>query len=201
VSRNTLAFSKKRRELQHQLDFWRAYATFVRPHRSLRLLAPTCAGPRRWLPRTPAMAAGLSEHVWTMDALLTFRHWRYQPYSGSLSAAIKFRHFTGIEALLWGSDFPHPEGTWPHTREVLERLFAGVDATERAAILGGTLAHLCGRSPRPTEHPGARPRSRLGWRSFRCPHPDTIGHPITTRQESTRSLPRRRPSPMVGAAG
>jgi len=80
VSRNTLACSKNRRELQRQLDFWRAYANFVRPHRSLRVLAPTGAGPRRWLPRTPAMAAGLSEHVWTMEALLTFRHWIYQPY-------------------------------------------------------------------------------------------------------------------------
>jgi hypothetical protein len=26
------------------------------------------------------MAAGLSEHVWTMEALLKFRHWIYQPY-------------------------------------------------------------------------------------------------------------------------
>lgn len=80
LSRKTLAFSKKRRELQHQLDFWRAYANFVRPHRSLRVLAPNGSGPRRWLPRTPAMVAGLSDHAWTMEALLKFRHWIYQPY-------------------------------------------------------------------------------------------------------------------------
>jgi len=80
LSRKTLAFSKTRRDLQRQLDFWRACANFVRPHRSLRAPAPAGSGPKRWLPRTPAMAAGLSDHVWTMDALLTFRHWIYQLY-------------------------------------------------------------------------------------------------------------------------
>ena len=80
LSRKTLAFSKTRRDLQRQLDVWRAYANFVRPHRSLRAPAPAGSGPKRWLPRTPAMAAGLSDHVWTMDALLTFRHWIYQLY-------------------------------------------------------------------------------------------------------------------------
>ena len=29
--------------------------------------------PRRWQPRTPAMAAGLTDHVWTTDELLSYR--------------------------------------------------------------------------------------------------------------------------------
>ena len=29
--------------------------------------------PRRWRPRTPAMAAGLTDHVWTTDELLSYR--------------------------------------------------------------------------------------------------------------------------------
>jgi predicted TIM-barrel fold metal-dependent hydrolase len=57
-------------------------------------------------------------------------------------AALKFREFTGIEPLLWGSDYPHAEGTWPHSREVTDRLFAGIPSTEKDAILGGTLARL-----------------------------------------------------------
>lgn len=79
LSRKTLAFSKNRRDLQRQLDFWRAYANFVRPHRSLRIPAPKGSGPRRWLPRTPTMAVGLTDHVWTLEELLKFRHWIYQP--------------------------------------------------------------------------------------------------------------------------
>jgi predicted TIM-barrel fold metal-dependent hydrolase len=55
---------------------------------------------------------------------------------------IKFLEFTGVETLLWGADFPHPEGTWPRSREVLDQLFAGVSAQDRAAITGGNLAKL-----------------------------------------------------------
>lgn len=73
LSRKTLPFSKSRRDLQGQLDFWRAYATFVRPHRSLRVRCNSSRG-KRWLPRTPAMAAGISDHIWTLDELLCFKH-------------------------------------------------------------------------------------------------------------------------------
>lgn len=79
LSRKTLAFSKNRRDLQGQLDFWRAYANFVRPHRSLRIPDSKSSGPRRWLPRTPTMTAGITDHVWTLEELLKFRHWIYQP--------------------------------------------------------------------------------------------------------------------------
>lgn len=79
LSRKTLAFSKNRRDLQGQLDFWRAYANVVRPHRSLRVRAPHGARPRRWLHRTPVMAAGITDHVWTLEELLKFKHWIHQP--------------------------------------------------------------------------------------------------------------------------
>ncbi len=41
-------------------------------HDSLRL-EPTTGTGRRWVERTPAMAAGLTDHVWTMDELLSYR--------------------------------------------------------------------------------------------------------------------------------
>jgi len=40
------------------------------PHASLRLRA---CGRRTWQERTPAMAAGLTDHVWTMEELLRYR--------------------------------------------------------------------------------------------------------------------------------
>ena len=40
------------------------------PHASLRLRA--CGG-RKWQERTPAMAAGLTDHVWTMEEMLRYR--------------------------------------------------------------------------------------------------------------------------------
>src|SRR3954466_10794565 len=45
---------------------------FCWPHRSLRRLAPDHA-PQKWLRRTPAMAAGLADHPWTIDELLRFQ--------------------------------------------------------------------------------------------------------------------------------
>lgn len=49
---------------------------------------------------------------------------------------------TGAEALLWGSDYPHPEGSYPHSRESIEKCFAGVDPDDKALIIGGTAAKL-----------------------------------------------------------
>lgn len=57
-------------------------------------------------------------------------------------APLKFLEVTGVEPLMWGSDFPHPEGTWPHSREITDSLFAGVSDSTRRAILGENLARL-----------------------------------------------------------
>lgn len=42
------------------------------PHDSLRVAAPAGA-PRKWQEQTPAMAAGLTDHVWSMDELLWYQ--------------------------------------------------------------------------------------------------------------------------------
>jgi predicted TIM-barrel fold metal-dependent hydrolase len=41
---------------------------------------------------------------------------------------------------MWGSDFPHPEGTWPETRAQLHETFHGLPEAEIAAMLGGNAA-------------------------------------------------------------
>ncbi len=51
---------------------------------------------------------------------------------------------TGTRSILWGSDYPHLEGTWPNTVATLDGIFEGVDASIRAAITGGTLGELLG---------------------------------------------------------
>jgi len=32
---------------------------------------------RRYRPRTPAMVSGLTDHIWTWDEFLTFKHYQY----------------------------------------------------------------------------------------------------------------------------
>lgn len=79
LGRTVNAFSKDRDYLAHQLTWAFAYYHFVIPHRSLRQRLPKpipTKGPRatykKWREVTPAMAAALTEHVWTMDELLSF---------------------------------------------------------------------------------------------------------------------------------
>ena len=68
--RKTLAFSKDLAAYRAAAAWEDGYYNLIRPHKSLRL--PVADGaPRKWLPRTPAMAAGLTDHIWTVKELLT----------------------------------------------------------------------------------------------------------------------------------
>jgi IS1 family transposase len=80
MGRKVNAFSKERDYLEYQLTLAFAYYHFVQPHRGLRqrLSEPIqTKGPhasyKKWKPVTPAMAADLTDHVWSMDELLSFR--------------------------------------------------------------------------------------------------------------------------------
>ena len=47
------------------------------------------------------------------------------------------RHQVGVDKLMWGSDYPHIEGTWPQSQARLLESLAGLPADEVAAIVGG----------------------------------------------------------------
>lgn len=72
--RKTLSHSKKKHYLQRQIDLEDAIYNFVRPHQALRvkLAQPGLYG-RQWEERTPAMAAGLTDHIWSLEELLSYR--------------------------------------------------------------------------------------------------------------------------------
>jgi predicted TIM-barrel fold metal-dependent hydrolase len=55
---------------------------------------------------------------------------------------IRWRELIGVDQLMWGSDYPHAESTWPKSREILERILAGVPEAEKAKIAGGNVARL-----------------------------------------------------------
>jgi IS1 family transposase len=65
--------------LTQPLVLFQVYYNFVLPHASLRQalvhpIATNGAGSaKRWRPRTPAMAAGLTDHIWTLREVLMFR--------------------------------------------------------------------------------------------------------------------------------
>jgi predicted TIM-barrel fold metal-dependent hydrolase len=43
---------------------------------------------------------------------------------------------------MWGSDYPHEESTYPHSRETVNRLFSGIPEDQARMIVGGTAAKL-----------------------------------------------------------
>lgn len=52
--------------------------------------------------------------------------------------------FTGADCLMWGSDYPHDEGSFPHSQAVIERTFAHVSVTEKRKIVWDNAARLYG---------------------------------------------------------
>jgi len=52
----------------------------------------------------------------------------------------ELRHEIGIESIMWGSDYPHPEGAWPYTRQQMADTFHDLPDGEITAMLGGNAA-------------------------------------------------------------
>ena len=57
------------------------------------------------------------------------------------------RYEIGVGNIMWGNDFPHPEGTWPHTREFLRNAFCDIPVDETAEMLGTNAASVYNFDP------------------------------------------------------
>jgi predicted TIM-barrel fold metal-dependent hydrolase len=74
-------------------------------------------------------------------------YWARQCYVGASflrPIECELRHEIGVDRIMWGSDYPHSEGTWPHSREALRLTFAGVPEDEVRLMLGGNAARVYG---------------------------------------------------------
>jgi IS1 family transposase len=70
LSRRTWAYAQSEHYLLMHCEWFRAYYHFVRPHESLRV--PLHGLKRRYRQRTPAMALGLTDHIWSVSDLLHY---------------------------------------------------------------------------------------------------------------------------------
>ena len=68
--RKTLAFSKEVQLYRASATWEDSYYNLIRPHKSLRTPVQNNL-PQKWSPCTPAMAANLTDHIWTVKELLT----------------------------------------------------------------------------------------------------------------------------------
>jgi IS1 family transposase len=79
LGRRVTMLCKHEDGLRQQLALYHVYYNFCLPHASLRVPLPQplptngTGSAKTWRPRTPAMAAGLTERVWTLREVLLFR--------------------------------------------------------------------------------------------------------------------------------
>jgi predicted TIM-barrel fold metal-dependent hydrolase len=57
---------------------------------------------------------------------------------------VQLRDAIGVETMLWGSDFPHAESTWPKSRDFLDRMFEGVPEPDLRKITCENAARMFG---------------------------------------------------------
>ena len=83
------------------------------------------------------------------DLTLTMRpseYWKRQCFATYQSDPIGLRllDILGEDNVMWGSDFPHPDGVWPDSQDFIEREFADVPLAIKEKIICSNAAMLYG---------------------------------------------------------
>ena len=89
-----------------------------------------------------------TKHLWIQPRLDLqpseyFQRQGYVTFSDD-PVALQCLSFTGAGSLLWGSDYPPDQGTFPNSQAVIERTFANITAQEKHQIVYDNAARLYG---------------------------------------------------------
>jgi predicted TIM-barrel fold metal-dependent hydrolase len=104
-----------------------------------------------WVPwALVAMDEGYHKHhMWAFPKLRSlpseyFRRHGYASFGEDPPGLDLLERFGLEDNFLWANDYPHHEGTWPHSAEAIERTMCGLSDSQRAKILGLNAAKLFG---------------------------------------------------------
>ena len=83
------------------------------------------------------------------EGMLLSEYWRRNMFVEFMEddLGVKIRDVIGVDNMLWGSDFPHSESTWPQSKQFLDRIFNGVPEEDRRKITADNAAKLFGFRP------------------------------------------------------
>jgi predicted TIM-barrel fold metal-dependent hydrolase len=117
-----------------------------------RLTIGTVEGGVAWLPwlLTALDHAILKHHMWSRPVLSEppSTYYRRQCFSTFIEEeplVLKLIEDLGLaNNVMWSNDYPHQEGSWPHSREAIERQMQLVSEDARAAMLGLNAARVFG---------------------------------------------------------
>ena len=122
-----------------------------------------------WIPGTLQALDAIHE---AGDSTLKMRPSEYWARNGAVGASslrpnsLGLRHEIGVGRMLFGTDFPHPEGTFPNTLDWIRETFRGVSEEEARKILGDNAIDVYGLDRAHIESVAARigptPGSVLG---------------------------------------
>src|SRR5262245_2462187 len=101
-----------------------------------------------------AFAADYMDHLWEKHRFWTNSPLKERPsfymdrqvYGTFMDdpVGVKLRNETGGRNIMWASDYPHSETTWPRSHEVIAAQFAGVPEAEKRAIVYDRVRQLYG---------------------------------------------------------
>ena len=104
-----------------------------------------------WLLETLDHAAK-AHHFWVRPHLLEppsayFRRNCFATFQDDAAGLRLAEAYDLADNFLWANDYPHHEGSWPHSAETIERTMGGMAEDSRAKILGLNAARLFGLDP------------------------------------------------------
>jgi predicted TIM-barrel fold metal-dependent hydrolase len=112
-----------------------------------------------WLPSTIRL---LDERLATGSSPMKLKpseYWQQNCFATPSSiheSEIETRHDIGIDQMIFGTDYPHPESTWPQTREWIQHTFQGVPESDARKILGENALRCYGFDRKKVEQIAAR---------------------------------------------
>ena len=101
----------------------------------------------------------LPHFLWRMDSVVQERgefdlglplrpsdYWRRQCLATFQKdpLGIEFLPHIGADNVMWGNDYPHPDGVWPESRKLIERDFGRLNESDRRKIVHDNVARVYG---------------------------------------------------------
>ena len=104
-----------------------------------------------WVPDTTRIMDNMYAHMFRHEqkrlSLKPSEYWQRQCYVEAMFLSrreARMRERIGVGNMLWGSDYPHYEGSWPRSKELIARALEDVSEEHRRAILSENAAALYG---------------------------------------------------------
>jgi len=119
-----------------------------------RLKVGTIEGGIGWIPWLLESMDDIfyKHHMWVRPKLKAppSEYWRsncFATFQEDHAGLAMMRRLSLLANCVWGSDYPHMEGSWPHSSEALERQLGELTEAEREQVLGLNACRIFGFNP------------------------------------------------------